>query len=274
MIVMSETNEWAISEGRMKKLHHLLRSRQTRHWLMRRASSRFSINRSFNKSLSFSWTALAPVICSALMKGYMNSFYTTLTPLSTAMYKHITKWRFTPSQAGFTFNAIVVGTITGSLAGFIFLKLERNALRKRVQTGLLSFLPYLPLAFITSSLFACGGLIAFGLTVEEAHIIAALAATTLATTGTTLGVLTAEAFMYRTARKPIAQTMYAINFLGSLAGGLFPLMAQALYLLPFGIVWTNLVFGVAALFILERGWYWYRNKAKLTSSIMSSVSSS
>ena len=262
MAVMSETNERAISEAKMKKLHHLLRSRRTRRWLMRRSSIRLNIKKPF-KSIGFSWTVLAPLVYSALMKGYMNVLYTTLTPLSTAMFKYITTWHFTPSQAGSTFNAIIVGTITGSLAGFILLKVERNALLKRVLRGSLSFLPHLPLAFVLSSLFACGGLITFALTtVGEAKIIVPLAAIALAITGTTLGVLTAEAFIYRTAKGPIAHTMHAINWFGSLAGGLFPLIAQGLYRLPMGIVWTNIISGVAALFILERVWYWYRHRAK------------
>ena len=265
---MSETDERAISEGRMKKLHHLLRSRQTRRWLMRRVSItdlfRFhdrlplAICIGPLMTLSFSWTVLAPVIYSALMKGCMNILYTTLTPVFTAMFENVTKWHFTPSQAGFTFNTIVVGAVTGSLAGFIFLKMERNAVRKRMQRGHLSLLPYLPLAFVLSSLFASGGLIALGVAVTRSQPISTLAVTTLATTGTTLGVLTAEVFMYRTAQR---DTTDAINFLGSLAGGLFPLIAQALYLVPSGLFWTNAIFGVAALFIIERVWYWYRSGA-------------
>ena len=266
VIVLSETGERAISEGRMKKLHHLLRSRQTRRWL----KMRVSITDLFRSlvilplaicigpllTLSFSWTVLAPVIYSALMKGCMNILYTTLTPVFTAIFENVTKWHFTPSQAGFTFNTTVVGTVTGSLAGFIFLKIERNAVRKRMERGRSSLLPYLSLAFVPSSLFASGGLIAFGLAIKRSQPISTLAVTTLATTGTTLGVLTAEAFIYRTAQR---DTTDAINFLGSLAGGLFPLIAQALYLLPFGLFWTNAIFGVAALFIIERVWYWYRN---------------
>ena len=259
MVVMSETNERAISDGQMKKLHHILRSRQTRRWLMRRASIRFSIRKLF-KPIGSPWTVLAPLVYSALMKGYMNVLYTTLTPLFTAMFKHITKWHFTPGQAGLTFNTIVVGTVTGSLAGAIFISMRRE--------GPFTLLPYLPLAFIASSLLASGGLIAFGTTVKEAQTISTLAVTTLAITGTTLGVLTAEAFMYRIAMGPIADTTRAINFLGSLAGGVFPLIAQALYLLPSGIVWTNIISGVAALFILERAWYWYRNGAIDISSLL------
>ena len=256
---MSETNEWAISEGGMKKFHHSLRSRQTRHWLIRKAYKRFNINKPF-KSLSFSWKVLAPIIYSALMKGYMNILYTTLTPVFTATFKYITEWHFTPGQAGLAFITTVVGTVLGSLAGYIFFKVERNSFHKRMLRERLSMLPYLPVAFAPSSLFACGGLIAFGTTVKEGQIITPLAATTLAITGTTLGVLTAEAIMYRTAKGPTADTTHAITFLGSLAGGLFPLIAQGLYLLPSGIVWTNTISGVGALFILERVWYWYRNR--------------
>ena len=272
IFVMSETHEWAISEGRMEKLHHLLRSRQTRRWLMKGFSITdlsetlvilpFAICIGPLMTLSFSWTVLAPVIYSALMKVCMNILYTTLTPAFTAMFANVTKWHFTPSQAGFTFNTIVAGTVTGSLAGFIFLKMERNAVRKRMQRGRSSLLPYLPLAFVPSSLFASGGLIAFGMAIKRSQPISTLAVTTLATTGTTLGVLTAEAFMYRTAQR---DTTDAINFLGSLAGGLFPLIAQALYLLPSGLVWTNAIFGVAALFIIERVWYWYRSGAWIPS---------
>ena len=272
IFVLSETDEWAISEGRMEKLHHLLRSRQTRRWLMKG----FSITDLFETlvilplaicigplmTLSFSLTVLAPVIYSALMKGCMNILYTTLTPAFTAMFANVTKWHFTPSQAGLTFNTIVAGTVTGSLAGFIFLKMERNAVRKRMQRGRSSLLPYLPLAFVPSSLFASGGLIAFGMAIKRSQPISTLAVTTLATTGTTLGVLTAEAFMYRTAQR---DTTDAINFLGSLAGGLFPLIAQALYPLPSGLVWTNAIFGVGALFIIERVWYWYRSGAWIPS---------
>ena len=272
IFVMSETNKRAISEGRMKKLHHLLRSRQSRRWLLRRDS----ITELFKffvilpraicigplMTLSFSWTVLAPVAYSALMKGCLNILYTTLTPVFTAMFENVTEWHFTPSQAGFTFNTIVVGTVTGSLAGLIFFKVERNAVRKRLQRGRSSLLPYLPLAFVLSSLFASGGLIAFGVAVERSQPISTLAVTTLATTGTTLGVLTAEAFMYRTAQR---DTTEAINFLGSLAGGLFPLIAQALYLLPFGLFWTNAIFGVAALFIIEGVWHWYRSGAWIPS---------
>ncbi len=268
MAVMSETNECAIFEGGMKKFHHILRSRQTRHWLLTRASIRFSINKPF-KSHDFSWTVLAPVIYLALMKGYMNILYTTLTPVFTAMFKYITTWHFTPGQAGLTFITIVVGTVLGSLAGFIFLEIERDVLHKRMRRRDLFLLPYLPLAFAPSSLFASGGLIAFGTTVKKAHLINPLAATTLAITGTTLGVLTAEAFMYRTAKGPIADTTHAINFLGSLAGGLFPLIAQGLYLLPSGVGWTNTISGVGALFILERVWYWYRNGVRMTGDRLS-----
>ncbi|KAK0507431.1 hypothetical protein JMJ35_009954 [Cladonia borealis] len=267
MVVMSETEERAISFGRMKKLHHLLRSRQSRRWLVRRPYLGSFIYNPL-KVLGFSWTMLAPVIYSALMKGYMNVLYTTLTPVFTGVVKYITKWHFTPSQAGFTFDTMLVGTVTGSLAGFIFSKLERNALRKRMQRRHLSLLPYLTLAFIPSSVLASGGLIAFGTTVKKAQTISTLAVTTLATTGTTLGVLTAEAFIYRTARGPIAETMHATNFLGSLAGTLFPLTAQAFYLLPSGIVWVYTIWGVAALFILERVWYWYRNGARITSDLL------
>ena len=277
MVVMSETSERAISDGQMKKLHHILRSRQTRRWLMRRASIRLSIKKLLFKPIGSPWTVLAPLVYSALMKGYMNVLYTTLTPLFTAIFKHITKWHFTPGQAGLTFNTIVVGTVTGSLAGFIFLRFERIALFKRLRReGLLTLSPYIsldfiassllspyiPLAFVASSLLASGGLIAFGTTVKEAQTISTLAVTTLATTGTTLGVLIAEAFIYCVGKGPIADTTDAINFLGALAGGLFPLIAQALYLLPSGIVWTNIISGVAALFIVERVWCWYRHRAK------------
>lgn len=235
--------------------------------------------RVFNKKTfkfhDFSWTVLAPVIYSALMKGCMYVLYTTLTPLFTGIFKYITKWHVTPSQAGLTFNAIVVGTVTGSLAGFILLKIEGDALRNRMQRGPFSVLRYLPLAFVPSSLLASGGLIAFGVTVKEAQTTDFLAGTTgtltvtsLAITGTTLGVLIAEAFMYRTAKGPIADTTHAINCLGSFAGGLFPLIAQALYLWPSGIVWTNTIFGVAALFILERVWYWCTNGPNFASDLL------
>ena len=228
---------------------------------------RFSINKPF-KSLRFSWKMLAPIIYSALMKGYMNILYTTLTPVFTATFKYITDWHFTPGPAGLLFLTIVAGTVLGSFAGYIFLKVERDALRKRVLRGSIKLLPYLPLAFALSSLFASAGLIAFGMTVKGGQIVNPLVATALAITGTTLGVLTAEAVMYRTARGAIAETTHAINFVGSLAGGLFPLIAQGLYLLPSGIVWTNTISGVGALFILERVWYWYRNRARITSEML------
>ena len=130
-----------------------------------------------------------------------------------------------------------------------------------------SFWHDLPLAFVASSLLTFLGLSAFGWTVlviKEDHIIWPLVASTMAITGTTLGVLTAEDFIYRTFKGRIAHAINASNFLGSLAGGLLPLIAQGLYLLPFGLGWTNTICGVGALFILERVRYWYRKRARVS----------
>ena len=270
MVVMSETNEWAISEGGLRKLHHLLRSPQTRHWLVRRASIRFSINKPF-KSFDLSWTGLAPVIYLVLMKGYMNILYTTLTLVFTAMFDSITIWHLTSGQAGLTFITIVIGTVFGSFIGYILFDWKRDELHKRMRRRGLSLWQYLPLAFVPSSLLASSGLIAFGwtvLVVGENDILIPLVATTLATTGTTLGVLTAETFIYCTTKRPIADTIHASDFLGSLAGGLLPLIAQGLYLLPLGVGWANTITGVGALFILESVWYWYRNGARIANDLL------
>ena len=250
----------------MKKFHHLLRSRQTRHWLMTRASIHFSIKKLF-RSLDFSWIVLAPVIYLALMKAYMNILYTTLTPVFTAMSKYVTAWHFTPGQAGLTFITIVIGTLLGSLLGYILFDWKRDKLRRRMQARDISLWQYISLAFVPSSLLASIGLIVFGWTVllvKEAQIIAPFVATTLAITGTTLGVSTAEEFICRITNGHDTDAIHASNFLGSLAGGLFPLIAQGLYLLPFGVGWTNTLFGVAALFILKPVWYWYKKRYRIT----------
>ena len=266
---MSETNEWAISEGGMRRFSHLLRSRQTLHWLMR-PSIRFGINKPF-KSLDRSWTVLAPIIYLALMKGYVNILYTTLTPLVTAMYKFNTEWHLTPGPAGLTFFTTVVGTVLGSFVGYIFFEWGREKRHKRMRKRGLSPRQYLPLAFVPSSLFASSGLITFGWTVlnkKEVLKIVPLSATTLAFTGTTLGVLTAEVFIYRTSKGPMSDAIQTSNFLGSLTGGLYPLITQSLYLLPSGVGWATTIFGVGALFILERVWYWYRNEEKPSSDLL------
>lgn len=222
------------------------------------------------KSLHFSWTVLAPLIYLALMKGYMNILYTTLTPVFTAMYTSTSKWYLIsgPGSAGLTFTTTVGGTVLGSLIGYFLFEWGFDGLHKMTRRSGFRLRHYLPLTFVPSSLLTSLGLIAFGwtvLVVKGTQIFAPLIASTLAITGTTLGVLTAEEFIYRTSKGPIADAIHASNFLGSLAGGLLPLIAQRLYLLPFGLGWTNTAVGVGALFILERVGYWYRKGARVSS---------
>ena len=267
MVVMSETSEWAVSQGGIRKSRNLLR------WLVPRARNRLSINKPFT-SLQLSWTVLAPLIYIALMKGYMNILYTTLTPVFTAMYTSTPRWYLIsgPGSAGLTFTTTVGGTVLGSLTGYFLFKWGRNGLHETTRRSGFSLWQYLPLAFVLSSLLTSLGLIAFGwtvLVVKGTQIFAPLMASTLAITGTTLGVLTAEGFIYCTSKGPIADAINASNILASLAGGLLPLIAQGLYLLPSGLGWTNTICGVGALFILERIWYWYRNGTRVSSDQLS-----
>ena len=262
MVVMSETSELAISKRGIRKSHLLLR------WPIPRATKRLSINKPF-KSLHLSWTELAPVIYLALMKGYMNILYTTLTPVFTAMYTSTPKWDLIsgPGSAGLTFISTFVGTGVGSWIGYILFVRRRDRLHKLPWRIILPFWRYLPLVFVASSLLTFAGLSAFGWTVllvKGTQIYAPLVGSTLAITGTTLGVLTAENFIYFTSKEPIADAIHASDFLGSLAGCVLPLLAQLLYLLPSGLGWTNTIYGVGALFILERVWYWYRNGPQLS----------
>ena len=264
---MSETSEWAISERITRKSRNLLQ------WLIPRARNRLSINKPF-KSLPFSWTVLAPVIYLALMKGYMYILYTTLTPLFTAKYAPNPKWHLisSPGSAGLTFITTFVGTVFGGLIGCVLFVRRRDRLHRMMRGGVSSFWRHLPLVFAASSLLTFFGLSAFGWTgslIKGTQILLPLAASTLAITGTTLGVLTAEDFICRTSKGPIADAINASNFLGSLAGGLLPLIAQSLYLLPSGLGWTNTVYGVGPLFILERVWYWYRKGPRVASDQLS-----
>ena len=263
MFVMSETSELAISEGGTRKTHRLLR------WLIPRATNRLSINKPF-KSLCLSWTMLAPIIYLALMKGYMNIIYTTLTPVFTAMYTSTPKWDLIsgPGSAGLTFISTFVGTVFGSWIGYMSFVRRRAYPDAMMRISVASFWRYVPLVFVASSLLTSSGLSAFGWTVllvKKTQIFLPLAASTMVIFGTTLGVLTAEDFICRTSKSKgrIADAINASNFLGSLAGGLLPLIAQGLYLLPFGLGWTNTIYGVGALFILERVGYWYRKRARL-----------
>ena len=258
---MSETSEWAISKGGTRKSHRLLR------WLIPRATNRLNTNKPF-RSLSLSWTMLAPIIYLALMKSYMNILYTTLTPVFTAMYTSTPKWDLIsgPGSTGLTFISTFVGTVFGSWIGYMSFVRRRGNIYSMMRRSHAFFWTYVSLLFVASSLFTFLGLSAFGWTVllvKETQIFAPLLASTLAITGTTLGVLTAEDFICRTSKGPIADAINASNFLGSLAGGLLPLIAQSLYLLPFGLGWTNTIYGVGALFILERVGYWYRKRARL-----------
>ena len=257
---MSETSEWAISKGGTRKSHRLLR------WLIPRATNRLNTNKPF-RSLSLSWTMLAPIIYLALMKSYMNILYTTLTPVFTAMYTSTPKWDLIsgPGSAGLTFISTLIGTVFGSWIGYILFVGRRNRLHKMIQRSAPDFWRHLPLVFVASSLLTFFGLSTFGWTVllvKKTQILLPLAASTVAIFGTTLGVLTAEDFICRTSKGPIADAINASNFLGSLAGGLLPLIAQSLYLLPFGLGWTNTIYGVGALFILERVGYWYRKRKR------------
>ena len=261
MVVMSETREWVLSIGELRKPRNL------RRWFISGARHRLNVKKPF-KSLRLSWTVLAPVVYLALMKGYMYILYTTLTPVFTAMYTSTPKWHLIsgPRLAGLTFVTALTGTIFGGLAGCVSFVRRRYGLHKTVPRSVSSVWRYFLLAFVASGLLTSLSLTAFGwtvLAVKETQIILPLAASIVAFTGTTLGVLTAEDFICRTFKGPIADAINDSNFLGSLAGGLLPLIAQGLYLLPSGLGWTNTIFGVGALFILERVWYWYRNGSRV-----------
>ena len=254
MVVMSET------KAGTRKSHHVLL------WFIPRATKRLSINKPY-KSLHLSWRVLAPVIYLALMKGYMNILYTTLTPVFTAMYTSVPKGGLIlgPGSTGLTFISTFVGTVFGGLLGYILL-VRHSRLLKMMRRSASSFWSYLSKLFVASSLLTFLGLIAFGWTDLFVHTYISLPilASTLAFIGTTLGVLTTEGFIHYTSKGPVADAMHASNFLASLAGGLLPLIAQGLYLLPSGLGWTNTIFGVGALFILERVWYWHRKEPQLS----------
>ena len=267
MVVMSETCEWAISEGQTRKSRNLLRLR------IPRARNRLCFYNPF-KSLHLSWTVLAPVIYLALMKGYMYILYTTLTPAFTAAYISTPKWHLVsgPGSAGLTFLTTFVGTIIGGLVGCFLFARRRNRLHQTMRRHFFYPRRNIPLAFVASGLLTFLGLSAFGwtvLVVKENRIILPLAASTIAITGTTLGVLTAEDSVCHIWEGPVADAMKASNFLGSLAGGLLPLIAQGLYPLPAGLGWTNTIYGVGALFILRSAWYWYRNGPRVSSDQLS-----
>ena len=270
-IVMSETIERAISKGGIRKSRNLLR------WLVPRPRDRLTINKPFG-SLRLSWTVLAPVIYLALMKGYMYIIFTTLTPVFISMYTSTPKWHLIsgpgPGSAGLTFLTTFVGAILGGLIGYVYFMWRLSRLQRGSSFSYLR--QFLLIGFVLSSLLTSVGLIAFGWTVlvlKENQIFAPLVASTLTIAGTTLGVLTAEDSIYFMSKGPIADAIHASNFLGSLAGGVLPLIAQAFYLLPSGLGWTNTIYGVAALFILERVWYWYRNNGVRGSSDQMSLPS-
>lgn len=265
MVVMSETIEWANSNGGIRKSRNLVR------WFIPRARHRVSINKPF-KSLRPSWTVLAPVIYLALMKGYMYILFTTLTPVFRSTYTSTPKWHLIsgPGSAGLTFLTTFVGTIFGGLIGYVYSMRRISWLQRgNSRTYLWRFIIR---GFVLSSLLTSIGLIAFGWTVsvlKESQIFAPLVASTLAITGTTLGVLMAENLTYCRSMELIDGLIHASNFLGSLAGGLLPLMAQVLYLLPPGLGWTSTIYGVGSLFILERVWYWYRNGVSVSGDELS-----
>ena len=262
MVIMSETSKWVLPRGETRISRNLLR------WLIPRARHRLSLKKPF-KSLHLSWTMLASVVYLGLMKGYTYILYTTLTPVFTAMYTSTPKWHLISGlgSAGLTFLTAFVGTIFGGLAGCVLFVRRRDGLHQTVPRGFSSVWRDLLLAFVASSLLTTLGLTGFGWTVlvgKEIQIISPLVASTLAFTGTTLGVLTAEDFICLTFKGPIADAINDSNLLGSLAGGLLPLIAQGFYLLPSGLGWTNTIYGVGALFILERVWYWYRKKPSIS----------
>ena len=259
MVVMSETRVWVPSIAELSKPHNL------RRWFILTARHPPNIKKPF-KSLNLSWAVLAPVVYLGLMKGYPYILYTTLTPVFTAMYTSVPKSHLILGlgSAGLTFLTAFLGSIFGGLAGCVVFVQRRGGLQQTVPRSDSSVRRDLVLAYVASSLLTSLGLTAFGwtvLVVEETQITLPLAASTLAFTGTTLGVLTLEDSIRN------ADAINDSNFLGLLAGGLLPLIAQGFYLLPSGLAWTNTAFGIGALFILmfllERVWYWYRKRPRV-----------
>ena len=204
------------------------------------------------------------VLYLALMKGYTFLLYTTLTPIFTPGYSYATKWHLTPGKAGLAFLGIFLGIIIGSLFGCVIFQWARGWIDQRMERKGKAMTQYRQLPLVLSSLVICYGIVGFGWSVVKAkQLIVPLAAALLASLGTSLTVLTIEAYIVDVFVHDSADAIAASNFLGPLAGGLLPLFGQWLSVSQLGIQWTYTLFGIIALIILERTWYLWRNGKRL-----------
>ena len=193
------------------------------------------------------------------MKGYMYLFYTTLTPIFTPIYSYSTKWHLSQGKAGLVFLGMFIGTIIGSVIGSVLFQWAYDRLDQTMVLRDRAIAQHRQLPLVPSSLILCYGIISFGWSVGRAkQLIVPLAATLLASLGSSLTVLTIEAYLDDIFVRDSADAIAASNFLGSLMGGLLPIACQALYVSPLGIKWTYTLVGIVALAILERTWYLWR----------------
>ncbi len=201
------------------------------------------------------------------MKGYTYLLYTTLTPIFTPSYSYATQWHLGPGKAGLAFSAIFIGNMTGSLIGYVLFhrllpRIDRNLKRKGKSIAQYQQLPLVP-----GSLLAWLGVVGFGWSVVKAkQLIQPLAATLLASLGTSLTVLTIEAYLADIFSRDFADAIDASTFLGSLIGFLLPLFGLLLNNTPFGIGWTCTVFGTFALAMLGETWALWKGGQRLDRS--------
>ena len=162
------------------------------------------------------------------------------------------------------FLGVFIGIAVGSLVGYVLFQWACDRIDQKMERRGKAIAQYRQLPLVLSSLIISYGVSWFGWSAGRAkHIISPLVATLLASLGSSLTVLMIEAYLIDVFVRDLSDAIAAINFLGSLIGGLLPLVGLALYVSPLGIEWTYTLFGIVALVTLERTWYLWREGKRL-----------
>ena len=264
---MSETSEQIILQRSIARDQNLSLYQTFRHWLPVAFPFKYTIRQAIRgpiRLLRSSSTVTRIVLYLALMKGYIYIFYTSLTPIFTPNYGLATKWRLSPGKAGLAFLAIFIGNMIGSLFGYVLFRGLLHQMDRKFEKKGKAIAQYRQLPLVPGSLFACWGVVGFGWSVVKAkQLLSPLAATLLASLGTSLTVLTIESYLADVFSRDFAYAIDASNFLGSLIGFLLPVLGQLLDSTPIGIGWTYTVCGSFALAMLGDTWALWKGGQRL-----------